>query len=403
MRLLEAPSTLLAVVAILLTSTQPAISTPLSKLTDLIHQKLEERGDDTLFQNATIAPRALVCSAGQQNCGYYGQICCSASSETCGTNAHNEAICVAGAGVAALAPVAPTGTGLWQTYTSTWVETNTVTRTSVWSSWVPATATVAVVGTGAPCSPNWANNESQCGTKCCISGTYCYDPNTGECRSSGNGGFTTTGVGFAPPLRPTTMSNGVVTTMTMSPTTTVAFQTPVPTGSSTAGITAGASSGGLSGGAIAGIVIGVLAGLILLALICLCCCFKAAADGLLAILGIGKKKKSRRTVVEEEYISEHHRHGSGSGSRRWYGSAAGSRPSRPPPPPAKKAGGGFGGLLTGAAGLAGLAAVLGMKRKHDRKHEKSDVSSYTGSGSSYTYDYTSSSSSDGRTRHSSRR
>jgi hypothetical protein len=373
MRLLEAPSTLLSFVAILLASTQPANSTPFSRLADLIHQQLEERGEDVLLQNTTLQARSN-CLASQTACGYYGQVCCNTGSETCGTNAKNEAICIPGAAAAVV-----TGSGSWQTYTSTWVETNTITRTSIWSTWVPGTATVAVAA-GPSCSPNWANNESGCGPKCCSSGEYCYDMAQGICRAAGNGGFTTTGVGYSAPLRPTN-SAGVIITQTISPTTTIPYQTPVPTGAQNGGVVEG-HKGGLSGGAIAGIVIGVLAAIILLILICLCCCFKAGFDGLLALLGLGKKKRSRR-VVEEEYIESHRRHGSGS-DRRWYGSAAGSRPSRPSHPSKT---GGFGGLLGATAGLGGLALALGLKRKHDRKHEKSDVSSSY--GSSY-YDYTSS-------------
>jgi ubiquitin-activating enzyme E1 len=371
MRLLEAPSTLLAVVAILLTS-QSASATPFSKLNDLIHRQIEERSNEEfLLQNATLDARGVTCAAGTFNCGYYGQICCVSGSESCGVNANNEAICVKAAAAVA------TGAGSWQTFTSTWVDT--VTKTSVYSSWVPATATVTGV-VGATCQPNWANNEVGCGPICCSSGQYCFDPNRGVCTTAANG-FTTTATGFSAPLRPTT-SGGAVTTQTISPTTTIPFQTPVSTGAQT-GTLIPTKGSHLSGGAIAGIVIGVLLGVALLIFICFICCLKAGIDGILALFGLGNKKR-RRTVVEEEYIETHRRHGSASGSdRRWYGSG-GTRPSRPPP---RKTGGGFGGLLGGTAALGGLALALGLKRKHDRKEEeKSDISSSYGS---YSYDYSS--------------
>jgi hypothetical protein len=375
MRLLEAPPTLLSVVAILLTSSQFTSASPFSKLNDLIQRQLEERSnEDILLQNATLDARTTTCAAGTFNCGYYGQICCVSGSESCGTNANNEAICVAGSSGSTA-----TGAGTWSTYTSTWVDT--VTKTSVYSTWVPATATTAA--SAATCTPNWANNESGCGAICCSSGQYCFDPSRAICTTAANG-VTTTATGYSAPLRPT--SSGVVTTQTISPTTTIPFQTPVATGSQNSTLINDGKSH-LSGGAIAGIVIGVLVGIALLVFICFCCCLKAGIDGILALFGLGGNRRRRSRIVEEEYIESRRRHGSGvAGSdRRWYGSA-GSRPSRPPPPPKKS--GAFGGLLGPTAALGGLALALGLKRKHDRREEeKSDISS---SYDSYSYDYSSS-------------
>jgi hypothetical protein len=385
MRLLEAPSSVLSTVAILLAaSTTPVSAGPLSAIADLVRHHFEERlPEDVYLQNATIEARggsssSGTCSAGQTTCGYYGQICCNSATETCGTNAKNEAICVAAAGVTAAA----SGTGQWAYYTSTWVETNLVTKTSVYSSWVAATTAAAPGGT---CTPVWSNNESPCGPICCSSGQYCADATNGLCKPAGNGGFTTTGVGYSAPLRPTT-SGGVIITATISPTTTVPFQTPVGTGAQTATPVA-SGGGGLSGGAIAGIVIGVIVGVALLILFCLLCCLKAGIDGVLALFGIGGKKRRGRRVVEEEYIETHHRRGSRADDRRWYGSAAGSRPTRPPPSERRKTGG-IGGLGAMGAGLAGLAVALGLKRRHDRKHD--EKSEYSSSYDSY-YDYSASS------------
>ena len=382
MRLFEAPSTLLAFVTVLLSSTHTTNAGPLSRLTELV-QELSHENEALSLQNSTLElkKRQGSCASGSFACGYYGQVCCVTGSQTCGTNAQDQAICVdvaggGGGGVATAA--AGGGSGNWQLYTTIWTTTGAVTMTSIYSSFIPAVATGA--SSSGDCKPNWANNESPCGKQCCSSGMYCFDWNSGQCKPAGNGGFTTTAViAGQPPTRPTTI-NGVLTTMTMTPTTTVPYGTPIATGQNGTLVEAnGGGGGGLSGGAIAGIVIGVIAGIILLVLICLCCCLKAGFDGILALLGIGKKKKRR--VVEETYIDEHRRYGSAAGSgRRWYGSAAGGRPGRPPPPPKEKKG--FGGLGALGLGLGGLAVALGLKRRHDRKHdEKSDISS------SYYSDY----------------
>jgi hypothetical protein len=143
----------------------------------------------------------------------------------------------------------------------------------------------------------------------------------------------------------------------------------------------------LSGGAIAGIVIGTIAGVILLLLFCFCCIVKAGFDGLLALFGLGNRRnrrsRERVEVVEERYS----RHGSGTASRRdthtgWFG--AGGRPARVTETRKKKSSG-FGGLGAVGAGLLGLAVVLGLKRRHDKKQmaERSDISS-----SYYTDSYT---------------
>jgi len=293
-------------------------------------------------------------------CGYEGQYCCEAN-QACFTNVNNVASCTA----------AVAGGG-WLFSTFTYTQAETVTRTSIWSTFVGAAPTPTL-----SCS----NGQQACLSQCCQSGNYCADPVKGICKPIGGGSGSPGVTGIvnpSAPVRPT--SNGVtVITATGSPTVTLPFSSPIPTGVNGT-LVEQESGGGLSGGAIAGIVIGVIAGIILLLLICFYCCAKAAFDGLLAIFGLGKRR-NRHTHEETTYIEEHHSSGA-AGGRRWYGAA---RPARPP----KKEGGGFGNLLGIGAGLAGLAAVLGMKRKHDRKH---DDKSTTISGSSYYYsDYTSSS------------
>ncbi|KAK3078922.1 hypothetical protein LTS18_006279 [Coniosporium uncinatum] len=374
------PSGLLSTLALLLTTSQlshRAYAFP-RLLSNAEHEALQIDARD--LQNSTLLAKRQCAVA----CGWNGQLCC-ASNEVCYTDAANQAQCGAATAGTAAATTEANG-GYWMYYTSTYIETDLITKTQVYSSYVGPVATAQATQT-ATC--NYALNESPCGSICCASGQYCAS--LGQCASAGNGGYTTVGIApggsYSAPARPTTATT-LTNTMVVIPTTTVPFQTPVPTGSSIAGLTSAQADtgGGLSGGAIAGIVIGVILGLALLTLLLLCCCFKAALDALLACFGLGGRRKNRRT--EETYIEEHHHHSSGYGGgggsgRRWYG----DRPSRPQPPK-KKAG--IGGALGVGAGLAGLWAALGLKRKHDRR--KAEKSEYGGSsyGSSY-YDTSTSS------------
>ncbi|KIW03255.1 uncharacterized protein PV09_05476 [Verruconis gallopava] len=396
MRFLETSPAITSFVALLLTSAYPTAAGPFSRVNEVVRQEVESLSyDDALsLQNSTLELKrrqnAATCSSSQFNCGYYGQVCCESGTEVCGTNSAGEAVCVAASSGSQTTAVAGSG-GQWQVYTSIWTTTGAITMTSIYSSYIPAVTS----SSSGNCVPNWANDESACGKICCSSGQYCFDETNGICKPAGNGGYTTTGVTNSPPTRATT-SNGVIITLTMTPTTTVPFSTPIATGQNATIVSSSASNGGLSGGAIAGIVIGVLAGVALLILLCLCCCLKAGFDGILALFGLGKKKDRRRRVVEEEYVDVHRRYGSQAGSgRRWYGSAASGRPSRPPPP--KKSG--IANLATIGLSLGGLAAALGLRRElRRRQEEKSDISS-----SYYDSYYYSSSSVSGSRRAGSRR
>ena len=178
------------------------------------------------------------------------------------------------------------------------------------------------------------------------------------------------------PLRPTS-STLIIVTETGSPTTTVAFETPVATGAEVGLTESAGGSGGLSGGAIAGIVIGTLAGLALLGFLCFYCCLRGLFASFLALFGGGKKK--RRTEVEEYERYSHHGSGrhSNAGGRTWYGAAARpSRPERRDDSTGKK-------LLGVGAGLAGLWAILGLKRRHDRRDDEK-YSEYSYSSDYYT-------------------
>lgn len=301
-----------------------------------------------------------------QLCGFYKQLCCAAGQQ-CITDNNNQAQCSGG----------QVGGG-WQYFTTTWVEpVGVTTYTSVYSSYV---------GGAAQPTSSCKSSQSPCGGKCCDSGFWC-NASENKCvliAGGSTGGILPTApgtLGPSAPLRPTN-SGLVIVTYTGRPTATVPFQTPIPTGAVGGAVPVEGDGGGLSGGAIAGIIIGVLLGILLLLLLCLFCCARALFDTIIAIFGLGKKKKHTH---EETYIEEHHHGSGGAAGGRWYGQGRPSRPSRPGSE--KKSGIGKG--MGVAAALGGLALMLGLKRKHDKRH---DDKSTTVSGSSYYYsDYTSSS------------
>ena len=377
---LRSPPTLLSLLAIVLSSTHTTTATPFRREESIIETR------DSLLE-----PRDCAIP-----CGWDGLLCCQAG-QSCFTDQYNKAQC--GVGVSAggttqqynnaaggVTPQNNIADGSWQYYTSMFVETDLVTRTSVYSSFVGAanyvpTPTVQVLVpeiTNSPCSAQL--NEIPCGGICCAVGQYCAyqgqcaaisgveaDPSSYYFSSVMNA---QTGSAF---IRPTSVGFFTITS-TGAPTTTVAFQAPMSTGAAM-GVAATSGGGGLSGGAIAGIVIGVLLGLFLLFLFCAFFCFKGLWDGVSRLL-FGTRRKERRS--DTCYVERHSTHG-GPGRRTWFGGrpAAGR--------PARKSDAGIGGFLGVAGALAALAAFLGLKRRGR------DKSSY-GTGSSYTYsDYTSTS------------
>lgn len=319
-------------------------------------------------------------------------MCCEAG-QTCFTNSYNQAQCgvgVSNGGGVNAGGVTPQNNNAdgsyWQYYTTTYVETDLVTRTSVYSSlmgaatYVPSPTVQELVPVITPPMCNQDRYETPCGGVCCAVGQYCQyqgqcagvggisgDPSSYYFSSVMNG---ETGSAF---IRPTSVGFYTITS-TGAPTTTVAFQAPMATGAA-AGMVAASSGNGLSGGAIAGIVIGVLLGLFLLFLFCAFFCFRGVWDLFTRLFG----GDSRRKRTSETYISTHHSsHGGPPKRRTWFG-----QPSSSKPPPKKS--GGLGGILGTAGILAALAAFLGLRRS------ARDKSSY-GTGTSYTYsDYTSSS------------
>lgn len=369
MRLPQSPPTLLSLLSVILSCSHIANAKPYPRDGLLVEDAFELE----LERRACANP-----------CGWSGQLCCGAG-QICFTDIAGQAQCGTSGSGGSQQQQNNNG-AQWQLYTTTFVETDLVTRTSVYSSYlggaqptvvVAPTAQQLPVVTTVPCSS--ALNEHPCGGICCAAGQYCQFQ--GQCAAVAGGGaadssasyfnsIQNTGSAF---LRPT--SNGVRTvTSTGTPTTTVAFTAPTSRGS-TQNMAATATNNGLSGGAIAGIVIGVLLGIALLLLLCGFYCFRTLFDGILAIFGLGPK---RRRVETTEYIETHHSShgGAAAGGRTWWG-----RPARVDRPPAPRRSGGLGGFGAVAAGLGTLALILGLKRRKDRREK----SSY-GSGS-YTDDY----------------
>jgi len=340
-------------------------------------------------------------------CGYYGQLCCL-SGESCYTDTSGQAQCGAASAITQAAG------GDWEYYTTTYVQTDLQTVTETFSSFLGATTPTT---TALSCS--YAQGQTPCGNMCCNSGQYCQQ--AGMCVAvPGSSGYysslatvtVTSSASAGAPLRPTT-NTVTTTTSTGTAASTVPYQTPVGTNGAilTGDPQAQSSGGGLSGGAIAGIVIGVIAGIILLLLLCACCCFKGLLDGLLAIFGLGPRRRRRREEVE--IIEERHHHGHGgaaaAGGRTWYGA---QRPTGSHYEEKRKSSG-IGGFGKAAIFLGGMAAILGLKRRHDKKDNKSesgysyyDSEYYTSSSKlslrsnqeAFANNFTGSSSSAGRTR-----
>ncbi|KAH6678307.1 hypothetical protein B0J14DRAFT_319373 [Halenospora varia] len=314
-------------------------------------------------------------------CGADNQYCCTAGTTCTTLAAGNVATCMAGSGT-----VATVGSGGgYAVYTTTFTETDLILRTSTYSSYWQAPTTVQSTYVAPAVVPICTTSlgQTSCGTICCAADQQCASAASCTARTS-SWTYSATST-YSAPLRPT--SGGVSTaTSLVSATTTQSFIPPA-TASGSALPIINSGSKGLSAGAIAGIVIGTIAGVLLLLLICFCCIVKAGFDGILAIFGLGKgrRRSSERVEVVEERYS---RHGSGTASRRqthtgWFGAG---KPARVTESRKKKSSSGFGGLGAVGAGLLGLAVILGLKRKSDKK--KPPVSDISSSYYSYTDSYT---------------
>jgi len=71
-------------------------------------------------------------------CGWQGQLCCG-TGEVCYTDANSQAQCSKTAGVVTATAAAAGGNGYWNVYTTTYVESELTTVTSVISSWCATT------------------------------------------------------------------------------------------------------------------------------------------------------------------------------------------------------------------------------------------------------------------------
>ena len=375
MRFSQAPASLLSLLLVAISNIDTAQAWPLGELDFAF---LQGRGTCASY------------------CGADNQYCCTAG-QACTTNQQNVADCVAATNVVV---ATSGGAGGVPIYTTTWTETDLLTRTSTAYSY-PATSAqataVAPAPTAAICTTSLG--QTSCGSLCCASGQICAAANSCSAYASSWTYFATSSVpassSYSAPLRPT--SGGVSTaTSVVSATTTQPFQTPATASGSSLPISSSGSSNGLSPGAIAGIVIGTIAGIILLLLICFCCIVRAGWSGLLALFGLGKNR--RRSTERIETTERYSRHGSGTASRRdthtgWFGMGRARPASGRITSENKKKSSGFGGMGAVGAGLIGLAVILGLKRKHDKKpsqshHAVSDVSStyytdsYTGTSAS---------------------
>ena len=314
-------------------------------------------------------------------CGWSGE-CCTADQQ-CSSDASGQSSCAAVGGSTFEQGTGGDGNDHWEYYTTTWVETDLVTRVSTYSSLLGgAVATAEAVPTSTYVAAPTPQSDCSipCGGICCADFQQCA--HAGQCVAAVAGDLSasyfssyyavpTTSPTFSPPLRPT---SGIVTTTStdVAVTATVPFQTPVGTaGGVVYGTAAATGGGGLSTGAIVGIVIGVLLAIILLIAFF---CFAAGRT----IFG-GRRRRKETTYIRQTRHHHHQDGGNGGGAfagRTWYG---GRRKQQK----ASRRGGKIAPIV---AGLGALALALGIKRKVDRRKQESDY----GSGSSDTsyYGYT---------------
>lgn len=290
---------------------------------------------------------ALTCGQGQESCG---TICC-ATDQTCQVS--NQCV--------AKGSVNVNTEGTWRYITTTIVETGPVTRTTTYSTLIPAATVTGIT----PTYTSWTPPEI----------TTTINPSG---RSSGyitfSNTFSITG-SFAPPGRPTESFNGGVIggdisgskILVPTVTGTNTFLVPAPTGSLGFGGVVGGNtgSGSLTGAQIGGIVGGVLGALFLIALILLCCCMKKGFKGFFGWLNGGSRRHDTTIIHEHEHEHGRISHGGHHGSTHHH------------------VGGGLGagaGAAAGAGFLGGmLSRIPGRRVTTTHTHEHHTLHGHQGS------------------------
>ncbi len=283
----------------------------------------------------------------------------------CYTDSNNQAQCGTPGG----------NSGQWQFSTKTWVETvGLVTYTSVTSYYVSAAAQATATCSG---------TQSPCGSICCDSGYYCKSSSPAQCAAIGGG----TSGGIYPsspltpsaPLRPTNLRSRYSYLYGHADSNRALSKHPFLQ----VLLVACSKLRSITAFPVVQLPALSLALFLLSSSFCSSVSSVAQEPSLIPFWPSSVLERERRHTHEETYIEER-RHSAGgaalaAGGGRWYGQ---SRPARPASE--KKSGVGKG--LGMAAALGGLALALGLKRRHDKKDDKSTVVS----GSSYYYsDYTS--------------
>ena len=300
-------------------------------------------------------------------CGYQGWMCCN-ENQHCSYLSDGEPTCVNGE-----ASSSSSSSSSWEYHTTTVVETDVATSTSIWSSLVTPTEAACRADIG----------ETQCGGRCCEAAFECVD---NQCVQGSSSAAIPTAAPTSGPI-----SSATASATPSSSTGAGGGGSTEPNGeggSSDGGVTTSAkgSTNHLSGGAIAGIVVGIVAGLFLLGF----CLFCVA----------GRRRGRRRTRTETVIVEKrrgNRRYSGGSGGRRYSGGGAGeyygsgtgpwrrtwfgTRPSTVVDE-RRRSGSrrhGHGWAWIGVF-FAAIAVCLGLRRR-DRRNRRDDQST-----SSYTYD-----------------
>jgi hypothetical protein len=125
---------------------------------------------DACSTTSAPVPTSLPNCAYGPPCGYYRPQCC-AINEYCYTDLKNVAQCTA------------TKTGHWQTYTTTYVETDIQTITTTATKTLATTDIETITSTFSSWSCQYSLGETPCGDICCLAGQICQS--AGQCQPVG--------------------------------------------------------------------------------------------------------------------------------------------------------------------------------------------------------------------------